>query len=161
MNGPFLGAGTILELAIQMEHKGLAFYQACARASLGPLTVLVFEHLIAAEQTHARIFAEMKRRLPPKAVPESDSGEVRRYIEKLIGERISPETERALNTVAEIADPIEAVEIAVEFEKKSILLYSALNQIIGPSEKQILEKVIAEEHSHIRRLVDLLNELEN
>jgi len=161
MNDPFLGAGTILDLAIQMEHKGLAFYQACAQASLGPPTVLVFEHLVAAEQTHARIFAEMKRRLPREVVSETDAGEAQRYIEKLIGERISPETERALNTVAEIADPIEAVEIAMEFEKKSILLYSALNQLIGPSEKQILEKVIAEEHNHIRRLVDLLHELES
>jgi len=161
MNGPLLGAGEILNLAIQMEHKGLAFYQACAKASFGPPIVLVFEHLITAEQTHARIFAEMKRRLPPEVVSKTDAGEAQRYIEKLIGERISPETERALNTVAEIADPIEAVEIAMEFEKKSILLYSALNQLIDSSEKQILEKVIAEEHNHIRRLVDLLHELES
>lgn len=161
MKGPLLSAGEILDLAIQMEHRGVAFYGACTKASFGPPIVLVFEHLMAAEQNHARIFAEMKRRLAPEVIPEADSRNIRHYMEKLIGDRIAPETKRALDIVPEIVDPVEAVEIAIGFEKKSILLYSAMDQLIGQVEKEIIGKIVAEEHSHVRRLVDLLHELEN
>jgi len=161
MDDRLLRAGEILDLAIQMEHQGIAFYQACAKASFGPPVVLVFEHLITAEEHHARIFAEMKTGLRQEAGSEEHFHEVRDYLEKLISHRMSPETKRALEIVPEIADAVEAVEIAIEFEKKSVLLYSALNQLIGPAEKEIIERIIAEEHTHIHRLVDLLNELES
>jgi rubrerythrin len=161
MNDLFLHAGEILDLAIQMEHRGVTFHEACTKASLGPPIVLVFEHLIAAEQNHARIFAEMKARPPQVRVSEKHSRGVQDYMEKLISDRMSPETKRALRIVPEIADPVEAVEIAMEFEKKSVLLYSALNRLMGPADKEIIEKIIAEEHTHIHRLVDLLHELEN
>ncbi|MBI4964106.1 MAG: ferritin family protein [Desulfomonile tiedjei] len=161
MDDPFLRPAEILDLAIEMEHEGLGFYKACAKASLGPPVTLVFEHLIAAEQRHVRVFADMKRRLAGEALPEGHSVEVRRYIEKLIWDRVSSATDQILSTVPEIADPVEAVEIAMEFERKSIQLYPALKELLAPTESEIIETVIAEEHDHISRLMDLLHELES
>jgi rubrerythrin len=160
MKGQSLSAGELLDLAIQMERRGATFYKACAKASLGPPIVLVFEHLITAEQEHARIFAEMKKMLTEEAIAETDCGDARSFIEKLIGDRIAPETKRVLNIVPEIYDPVEAVEFAIELEKKSILLFSAMSRVTRLTEKEVIERIISEEHSHVRSLVDLLNELE-
>jgi rubrerythrin len=160
MKGPSLSAGELLDLAIQMERRGATFYKACAKASLGPPIVLVFEHLKAAEQDHARIFAKMKKTLTEEALGETDSTSARGFIEKLIGDRIAPETERVLNIVPELFDPVDAVEFAIELERKSILLYSAMNQLVHLTEKEVIERIISEEHNHVRSLVDLLNELE-
>jgi rubrerythrin len=159
MEYPVFRAGEILDMAVQIEEQGLAFYESCARASLGPQTRAVFEYLIDQEKKHVEIFTRMKRGLEDSPLPESYPGETRRYIESFVKDQVFSDPAEAAQKAAEISEPREAVAFAIGFEQRSILFYSAMKEVVRSSEGAAIDRVMEEEHDHIRRLVKLQRDL--
>jgi rubrerythrin len=156
---PVFRAGEILDMAVQIEQEGQAFYESCAHASLGPQTREVFEYLIDQEKNHVQVFTRMKQGLEDSPVPESYPGETRRYIESFVKDQVFSGPAQAAQKAAEISDPLEAVALAIGFEQRSIVFYSAMKEAVRSSEGAAIDQVIAEEHDHIRRLLKLLRDL--
>ena len=152
---PMFRAGEVLDMAVQIEEQGLAFYESCAQASLGSETTEVFEYLIDQEKNHVKIFTRMKQGLDDFPLPESYPGETRSYIESFVKDRVFSSPEDA----AHISEPREAVALAIGFEQRSILFYSAMKDAARQSEGGVIDRVIAQEHEHIRRLVKLQRDL--
>lgn len=156
---PVFRAGEILDMAVQIEEQGLALYESCAQASLGSETTEVFEYLIAQEKNHVKIFTRMKQGLDDSPLPESYPGETRGYIESFVKDRVFSSPEEAAQRAAHISEPREAVALAIGFEQRSILFYSAMKDAARQSEGGVIDRVIAQEHEHIRRLVKLQRDL--
>lgn len=156
---PVFRAGEILDMAVQIEQQGLAFYESCADASLGAETTDVFEYLINQEKKHVEIFTRMKEGLDDSPIPESYPGETRSYIESFVRDRVFTSPEEAAQKAADISDPLEAIALAIGFEQRSILFYSAIKDAVRASEGEVIDEVIAQEHGHIRRLVKLQSDL--
>ena len=149
-------ASEILEMAIQMERRGLAFYKACAEASVQAALQDVFQFMIDQELKHVEIFANMKKRLAEDyRLPESYPGETGSYLNSFLEDQVFLSPEQAADKVREISNPLQAVDLAVRFEKGSILFYSGIKQMVRSSEHDQVERVIVEEHRHIRRLLEL------
>ncbi|MDY0042360.1 MAG: ferritin family protein [Desulforhabdus sp.] len=161
MQHPLFRASEILDMAIQIEHAGLRFYEVCVQAALGKQTEEVFEYLIDQERKHIQVFSRMKEGLEDYPLPETYPGEMRNYIDSFIKDRVFYEPAKASRQAGEIEDPLEAIEWAIAFEKRSILFYSGIKQVVRSSEMKVIDQVIASEHSHIRRLLELRRELEN
>ena len=161
MEKNLLHSDEILDVAVELEQEGLAFYQACLKASPGPQIAPVFRHLIDQEQRHVRIFSQMKETLRTKGAPSAYSEEVRSHAERLMGSFAFGGTKEALSIASEIIDALEALDLALTLERKSIVLYSGLKQFMPSTEVKIIENVISEEHDHIRRLMELLTALES
>ena len=87
-----------------------------------------------------------------ETLPESYPGELRNYLEAFVEREVFDDPETASKRVRKIKNSVEAIETALEFEKKSILFYSGMKSLVRRSEAEQVDRVIAEEHQHVRRL---------
>jgi len=161
MVGKLFPADEILEMALRIEHHGVAFYQACVEASPGPEEQDIFQYLIEQEHNHIETFSRMKEAVDDYLLPESYGGESLSYIKSFIKDSVFADPAKGAQQAADMQDPFEVIEYAIEFEKASIHFYSSLQQLVRSSEKETLESIIAEEHAHIRKLVALRDRIDN
>lgn len=157
---PLFRASEILDMAVEIERQGADFYGACAREATGQAVRDLFELLMDEERKHAQVFASMKEGLADFQLPESYAGEMRSYLDSLVQGRVFSAPDRAKETSGQAASPREAVDLAMEFEKSSILFYSGMKQVVPESEHATIERVIGQEHLHIRRLLGVRQTLE-
>lgn len=161
MDRPLFQAAEVLDMAIEIERKGLAFYRGCTVARANEQVAEVFAYAAEQEQQHIELFARMKRDLDQYALPESYPGETLAYIRGLIGATAFGSVDEAACAAEEMTDIGEAIATAVDMERSSIAFYSGLRDLVRPSERAAVDEVIVEEHRHIRRLLALQHELES
>lgn len=144
----------LMDMAIQIEERGRAFYAACRSATNDTGLKEVFQYLMEQEVEHARVFSHMKEDLPQgRIILEDYPGELRNYLNAFVEGKVFEDPEAASGWNREINDPVEAVEAALEFEKASILFYSGMKSLVRRSEGEVVDRVMAEEQSHVRRLL--------
>lgn len=154
-------ASEVLDMAIQIEHKGLSFYEACLMAEPPKEVLEVFQFMLGQEQKHIEIFTNMKKRLSEDyTLPESYPGEMRDYVSSFVKDKVFYEQDEVSQHVAQIDDISKAIQFAIEFEKRSIGFYSGIKDKVRSSEADVISGVIAQEHGHISRLEDLLRNME-
>ena len=159
MKTPLFRAAEILNMAIQIEYHGIAFYRACLRSPVGSQVKEVFSHLIDQEQSHIRIFRAMKKEVSEDRLPEDYPGEMQSYIDAFVDKQVFKNPTEAARKAASLNSATEAVDLAIDFEERSIRFYSEIQPHVRRSEREKLDNVIAEEHSHIRNLNELRQKL--
>lgn len=160
MKHPVFRAVEMLDMAIQIENRGIRFYEGCATARLRQDVLEVFRHLIEQEQLHVEIFSRMKAGLDDYSLSETYTGEMRNYVDSFVQDQVFYQPAEAFQNASDIKDPFEAIEFGIGFERRSILFYSAIKEVIRHSETKVVDDVIAQEHGHIRRLLALRHKLE-
>jgi rubrerythrin len=161
MDQPIFRAGEVLEMAVEVEGQGISFYEACRDHSSDPKAAEVFDYLIDQEKKHAEIFRGMESGLAEDyEVPESYPGEMRRYMDSFVKDRVFEPPERASEHKEDLGDPFDVIPMAIRFEEKSIVFYSKLKDAVRSSEGEVMDRIIRQEHSHIARLLRLRDELE-
>lgn len=154
-------ASEVLDMAVQVEEQGLSFYKACRQVeNLDGKVIRVLDYLIEQESRHREIFIRMKPGLQERPLLESYPGEMQSYIDGFVKDRIFQEINKAADAVSDINGIHQAIKLGIRFEKRSIDFYSAIKQVVRPSEHDVIENIIHEEHDHIRRLLKLRQELE-
>ncbi len=150
---PVFRAVELMEMAIRIEDHGRAFYEACLSSTADIELKEVFRFLLEQEVAHARLFSRMKKGLDAdETIPESYSGELRNYLEAFVEREVFDAPETVSKRLLNIQNPVEAIDAALEFEKKSILFYSGIRTLVRLSEVGQVDRVMAEEHQHVRRL---------
>ena len=154
-------ASEVLDMAVQIEEQGLSFYKACRQVqNMDGKVIEVLDYLIDQEIRHREIFSRMKAGLQERPLLESYTGEMQSYIDSFVKDRVFQEIDKAADAVLDINSIHEAIKLGIRFEKQSIGFYSAIKQVVRPSEHEVIENIINEEHNHIRRLLKLKQELE-
>ena len=159
MNKPLFQAAEVIDMAIEIERQGLAFYEGCAVARASEAVAEVFAFTAEEERKHIELFSRMKRDLDEYTVPESYPGETLSYLRAFLSTRLFTSVDDASCSAEAIEDEIEAIDMAVELERSSIAFYSGVKQIVRGTEQGVIDDVITEEHRHIRRLLELKNRL--
>lgn len=148
----FFSAGQMIDIAIQTEQAGYAFYQAAVEATDSPQVRALCEWLAGEEQVHERVFQEMKEKLAPQEVIEEWPGEKTEFINALIGSRFMPKPEEAQVLVRDMSAQ-GILDFALNFEKDTIIfLYEMRNMVASGDTKQV-NQVIAEEKTHVSRIL--------
>jgi rubrerythrin len=142
-----------LQLAIQMEIDGKAFYQKAGQNSNNPLGRQLFQSLAAEEDVHRRKFEEIYRAISKKkdwyrTDFQPDGGKRLRTLFIKATEKMGADVE-ALPT------ELDAVKTAIDMEVKSYDLYKNLSQAASyDAERDFYEMVAAEEREHHLILLD-------
>lgn len=153
---PVFRAVELMDMAVQIEEHGRAFYEACLSATENKELKDVFRYLLNQEIEHARVFSRMKQeRGEEEVLPESYPGEMRRYLDAFVEGEIFDDPESATRKARGIEDPDEVIEAALAIEKQSILFYSGMKSLVRPSDAEDVDRIMAEEHNHVRRLLAL------
>ncbi len=159
MDRPLFQAAEILDMAIEIEREGLAYYTSCRAARADERVAEVFDYAAQQERDHIRTFTKMKADLDQYTVPESYPGETLSYIRSLVGKRIFEDVDAASCAAEAIEDVSEAVDQALELERRTVNLYAGLRELVRQSERDTVDEILAEEHRHIRRLLQLRHQL--
>ena len=152
-------ASVIFDMAIQIENHGIAFYQACLQSPVGSKVKDVFTYLVDQEHTHIRIFSAMKKEVSEDRLPEDYPGEMQSYINAFVKKEVFSSPAEAAQEVASLHSALEAVDLAIDFEKRSIRFYSEIQPRVRTSESEKIAQIIAEENNHIQKLNDLRKQL--
>jgi len=143
----------IIEIAIEIEKNGEVFYRALAEsANTAPLRDL-FKNLSDAEKKHKAIFEEMLKSVGGYQVSEIYyADEYMGYMKAIADEQVFKKDISILEVAKSLKSPKEAIELAIDFEKDSIIFLHEMLDIVNESEIETVKKLLDEERGHIRRL---------
>jgi rubrerythrin len=142
----------IIELAVEIEKSGYAFYDsALKRKDLDSKGCELLSKLRDQERQHEITFTKLHSEEDLELLNLGNEQEtVNDYLRAIINYRIFNTPSAAIKTVEDAKDEMELIESAINFEKDTLLYFQGIKDIIRDSKaKEVLEKIIKEEISHI------------
>lgn len=144
----------ILEIAVRMEKNGEREYRRAAAEISDQALIVLLEWMAAEESDHAIFFSGLIDKLASLSkgpfVEEMDAS----FIKDLIGGNTL-----SLKTVdfTKIDSVDELLNVFIEFEEDSILFYHMILPMIDDSDTLAqVERIVAEEKNHIRKLREFI-----
>jgi len=154
MNARFT-VSEIVTMAVEAEKNGFAFYQAMANRAIDEKTRNIFAFLAEEEAEHENTFQQLLNKLSPIEMSHTDEAEYCNYLNAFTSTRIFNASVDIDQLVQSITSDIEAVDIALNIEKESILFYYELREQESGEGRESIDEIIREEKNHLTRLAQL------
>ena len=145
----------ILKIALKIEENGREYYLEAKEKASSQKVGDLFGYLADEEVKHLAIFNGMLNTVGEERVVESYSGEYDEYVKALADSYVFTKDAVGKEMVARAKGEKEVIEFAIGFEKDSILLYYEMVELVPVSKRGIVEQVIREEKSHVRKLNEI------
>ena len=152
-------ASELINIAIGIERRGIAFYDTMARSTENAEARDVFQYLADMERTHIHIFQSMLGETDKYQPQESYAGEHAAYLQALVDSAVFTDDSITSEMATQLSSDIEAMELAIGAEKDSILFYYEMKEIMPQRAQPTVNKIITEEKSHLRELSELKKKL--
>jgi rubrerythrin len=153
-------ADEVLEVAVRIEENGAKFYRKAATIQSGAENRAFLEKLASMEDQHAMTFIEMRQQLTENERHSKlfdPNGEVSLYLDALADTHGGEGTPAAADSLSGQESLEEILRIAIDLEKKSILHYLGLRDMVPPRlGKDKIDAIISEERKHIVQLSKVL-----
>ncbi len=150
----------IINLAIDIERRGIAFYDTMARSTENAALSSAFQFLVNMERQHVQIFLGMHTEAERFLTLKNFTAEHSAYLEALAASAVFTDDMVTSEMATKINSDIEALELAISAEKDSVLFYYELRDIMPQTSHSLLSQVINEEKAHLRQLSQLKKELQ-
>jgi rubrerythrin len=157
--GGMFTASEIVQMAVQTEQNGYAFYNAAAQAAQSGRVRELLQGLAQAEQEHEQTFRAMLDVTAESGPPEEYPGQKSAYIQALLDSRVLPDAEAGKAVLAEMTQDVEALDFAIGFEKDTILFMYEMRDMVPERQASTVDRLIAEERSHVRQLTELKSQI--
>jgi rubrerythrin len=149
-------AREIFDIGVQIETNGKAFYEAAAKKTAETATREFFLELAAWEGTHIKLFGELRDALPTAAgnTPLFDpNDEAALYLQATADSHVFVKNKDMVALVAGCKGPLDILDIAMTFEKDSVVFYTTMKKVVAKNLGQDkVERLIDEEIKHIGML---------
>ena len=149
-------AREIFDIGVQIETNGKAFYEAAAKKTAETSTREFFLELAAWEGTHITLFNELRDALPKGAgnVPLFDpNDEAALYLQATADSHVFVKNRDMVALVAGCKSPLDILDIAMTFEKDSVVFYTTMKKVVAKNLGQDkVDRLIDEEIKHIGML---------
>ena len=160
-----LTAEEILEIAIEAERQGAAFYERLADSAQDERVKQECRRLVTFEREHEKTFRHLLgqrdiQRALSSPQPGQSSDKYQQYLSALVDSNMLPDEEAARRLAQDAASEADAVNIALQMEKNTILFYQELQNLLG-TQAGALQTVLDEERSHVYELNELKAYLQN
>jgi rubrerythrin len=153
----FLKANDIVELAMQVEQNGEAYYRAVAKKAKTSEVQALFADLADQEAIHYQVFSKLSRAVKENPImTDEEWDEYMKYVEATVQSAFFEGPDKALAAAEEAADETAAIRKALAFEKETLLFFYDLRDTVPVAHREFVEKVADEEKKHIRRLAKML-----
>ena len=149
----------LLTIAIGIERRGIAFYDIMTRSTKNAIAREVFKYLGDMEREHIRTFQGMLAEADKYQFLETPAGEYTTYLQALVDSAVFTNDLVTSEMATKVSSDIEAMELAIGAEKDSILFYYEMKDIMPQRAQPTVNKIIAEEKSHLRQLSELKKRL--
>ena len=136
----------VIEQAVQAEKLGFDFYSARAKQFAHDEELKkLFDILAGQELRHEKIFSALKEKTGELYLENWE--EASRYLRAIVESEFFLGRGKSLASLEHIKSAEDAVRYAIGFEKETLLYYHGLRDIVN--DKEILDRIISEEKSHI------------
>ena len=149
----------LINIAIGIERRGIAFYDIMTRSTGNAIARDVFQYLADMERQHAQSFQGMLSEADKYQIPETYAAEYAAYLQALVDSAVFTDDFVTSEMATKTNSDIEAMELAIGAEKDSILFYYEMKDIMPQRAQPTVNKIIAEEKSHLRQLSELKKKL--
>ncbi len=146
--------GDLVSIAVQIEANGYVFYNNLAKDQKNSELKEFFNRMAEQERVHQETFKNLAEQTRHSASVSSwIEDEVGGYLKSLAEVSIFP----AMKKTKQDLTLKQALEVAINIEKDSIIFYSELLRYAG-DEKKTIETIINEEKKHLTDLFNLNRE---
>jgi rubrerythrin len=147
--------GDLINTAIDIERRGVIFYDIMAKSTENDLARETFQNLADMEREHIKIFEGMLSGTEKSGTDADDSAEYAAYLQSLVDSAVFTDDLVASEMATQADSDLEALELAISVEKDSILFYYEIRGVMTAKFRPLVDRVIAEEKSHLRQLAEL------
>ena len=152
-------SGELIDIAIGIERRGIAFYDIMSKSTDNATARDVFLHLANMEREHIEIFQNMLGEADMHPPAEVSTDEYADYLQALVDNAVFTDDMLTSEMATQADTDIQALELAIGAEKDSILFYYEMRDIMPPQAHTKINKIIAEEKTHLRGLSELKKKL--
>ena len=151
----------LVNIAIGIERRGVIFYDTLTKSTKNVTARDVFQYLADMEREHIHIFQNMLTEVEKYQIPETYAEEYAAYLQALVDNAVFTDDFITSELATKTSSDIEALELAINAEKDTILFYYGMKEITPKSALSTLNKIITEEKRHLRQLSELKKRLAN
>ena len=153
----FFQAADALELAMGIETNGEAFYRAVSdKAQVAEIKAL-FEDLAEQEVKHYAVFKKLSQAFKGKLLMSAEAwDDYQAYLQATVQSALFEGPDRALVAADQAQDEKEAIQMAMGFEKETLLFFYNLRDLVSDRDQTTIDRIITEEKSHLQRLAKML-----
>jgi rubrerythrin len=142
----------VLQMAMQAEETGIAFYELASRQCGNLFATALFKELSEQEQEHLQAFAGMREAMADPARTRRLELEDMAILESVLDDTVLPCQEECRRLATE-GNLKKILARAIKMEKDAVALYTRL--LPGVDNAQALCLIIEEEKRHIEQLREL------
>ena len=154
-----LSNADLTKIALEIERKGAAFYDIMARSSDEAKVGQTFQFLAEMERHHVQIFQDIFSSINQNGMPSSKR-ERSVYIQALMDNSAFTDDFMSSEIVNRIQNDVQALELSIVAEKDSLIFYYELEDQLADPNRELINRIIAEEKTHIIQLSEIKKELE-
>jgi rubrerythrin len=151
--------GDLVNIAIDIERRGIMFYDIMAKSTDNEDARAVFEGLVEMEREHIRIFEDMLGEADTHQPKDASSGGYSDYLQALVDEAVFSDDMITSEMATQADSDVKALELGIAAEKDSILFYYEMRDIMPRGAVPLINRIIAEEKSHLQQLSDIKKKL--
>jgi rubrerythrin len=156
-------ADEIFSIGVDIEKNGRSFYEAASRAASDPRVKALFDRLAKWEVEHEKLFAALQSGLGAQAkepISYDPAEELGLYLKAAADSHIFKADVDIPALVKKCRTGIEALAMALTFEKDSVVLYSTmLNLVPEHLGKKDVQKILNEELKHVSIIIEEMGKL--
>lgn len=150
-------ASDAVEMALEIEKRGEAFYRAVAKKAKSTQVKTLFEDLAEQEMLHHATFEKLsKTQWAQPLMPDDQWDQYLMYMQATIQNAFFEGQDKALALAEQVSDEKEALRMAMGFEKETLLFFHDLREMVSEADEKTIKHIIDEEKAHLRRLAALL-----
>ncbi len=157
-------ADEIFQMGVQIETNGQNFYETVAKNTSDPSAQKLFSDLARWESEHIELFKKLRQGLPDSAKRGDlfdPNQELHLYVKATADSHVFMRNKNIPELASKCKTPIEALDLAVNFEKDSVVFYTTMKKLVPENlGKGKIDALIDEEISHIFILTQKKKELE-
>lgn len=155
----FFSGSELVNIAIGIERNGLAFYQSLVKSEKDVMVRGAYKYLADMEEKHLKTFQDMLDTVGEYRPPEIYAEEYGLYLKALVESAVFADDKVAREMAKKVTSSAEAIHIALGAEKDSILFYSEMRNLVLERDREVVDRIIEEEKSHLRQLSELKKKL--
>jgi rubrerythrin len=146
-----LSGADLIDLAIQTETRGERFYRQAAAAATQPEAKELFTYLGDQEVVHKRTFERLSGAIVITDIDPNTWDETLAYIEATVDAAFFRKDApiRGIPGGTSVEDMLTQ---ALQFEQQTLLYFGSLRDLVQPTHRTIVDQIMSEERSHVRRL---------
>ncbi|MHB1293988.1 MAG: ferritin-like domain-containing protein [Anaerolineae bacterium] len=147
-----LNGADVIDLAVQAETRGERFYREAAEAALDADARALFSFLREEEIRHKQVFEGLAHGIVLAELDPSTAEDVMGYIAATVDQAFFAKDDATIRLVPAGADVPDMIRRAIAFEQQTLLFFHSLRDLVQPANQALVDRIIQEERSHVRRL---------